>query len=175
MATEKPDKKKDSKKNPPAEEVIPLTPEQEEDKEIQRTIAFQRNSAKIAKAYLTLAIKKKVEPSLENLAAETGLCTKTIWRHQQTKEFGEVKTMLKTVQPMMVGKFIAAVSESGSDKMWDLYFTLANDEYAELKRSKKVDVTTKGEKITDAVNYSKLSTETLQELLNASSTTENKS
>lgn len=162
-------------RKPKVIKAVPPDPEKELEKEIERRIHFQRNSSAIAKAYLTLSVKKKVEPTLENLAKETGLCTKTIYRHLNSQEFQEVKTMLKSIQPLMVGKFISAVSESKSDKMWDLFFTLANDDYADLKRSKKVDLTTKGEKITESVNYSKLSTKTLQELLDASNTTENKS
>lgn len=175
MATKKAPAKKKSPakkitKKAPAKKAEALPVEELSDEEaesISTRIDWQRNQSMISKAYFELMVRKREEPTLEALARETGLSTKTIHRHQNTKAFTEVKNHLKSVSDAMIGKFIAAVASSKNHAMWDLFFTVTYEEFAEAKKNKKIDLTTGGEKITEPskLDIGNLTAEQLQTLL----------
>ncbi len=178
MATKKtPAKKvanKKAKKKTPAKKVVVVAPPPADDiseqelNDISSRIDWQRNQSKISKAYFELMVRKREEPTLEALARETGLSTRTIHRHQNSKAFTEVKNHLKSVSDAMIGKFIGAVASSKNHAMWDLFFTITYEEHAEMKKNKKIDLTSGGEKINQTpsqLDLSKLSAEQLQVLL----------
>lgn len=147
-----------------------------DDEELTRRLDWERNQQAIGDAYAKLMLKQKKFPTIEALAKETGLSTKTIHRHQEDAPvLDKVMEEMKLLRQSMLVQFVQTVTKSEDSRMWDLFWTLTEKEYAESKRKKKVDITTGGEKINEGVNYSKLSTKTLQELLDASEPTGNKS
>ena len=164
-----PAKKSPKKKPATTAEKLPVEELSDEEAEsITTRIDWQRNQSMISKAYFDLMVRKREEPTLEALARETGLSTKTIHRHQNTKAFTEVKNHLKSVSDAMIGKFIGAVASSKNHAMWDLFFTITYEEHAEMKKNKKIDLTSGGEKINQTpsqLDLSKLSAEQLQVLL----------
>ncbi len=165
------------KKAPAKKKVIApvvITAEEVEDQEFQKRLDWQRNQLLIGASTVKLMNRRKKPPTLEELAKETGLSTKTIQRHQNSKGYDEVQKMLHSVLEMMVSTFVGKVAKSSNDKLWHMFFVLANEKYADWCKMSKVDVTSKGEKISDSIDYSKLSTAALLELANASKDTSGK-
>lgn len=147
----------------------------DEDEELTKRMDWERNQELVSDAYFSLSMKKKKFPTLAEIAKETGLSVKTVQRHLQAEQFEKTMESLRATRPAMVMKFMGLVATSKNPNMWDLWWSLTEKEYSDSKRNKKVDVTTGGKPLNESIDYSKLSTKALQELINAAESTESKS
>jgi len=109
----------------------------------------EANRILISEKMFALVKSKGRIPSMRQLAEATGLCEKTIERHLKDPTFRSMKNRLRSMNDMMLVQFTQQVVQSKNPQMWDMYWTLMEADYADVKSKKKVDVTTAGKSINE--------------------------
>lgn len=108
-------------------------------------IDHEHNQELISSAFFKLIKQSNGKlPTHKQLAEQTGLCSKTIDRHLKQPRFKEMAGKMRAMNDMMLVHFANKVLKSGDSKMWDLWWTLTEPEYAATKQKQKVDLNLKG-------------------------------
>lgn len=151
-----------------------LTPEEkealaEERKKLKHHRDWEMNQELIYQKYIELALAKKSAPKIVDVARACNLSERTVHRHLDQLDFEAMKQKFRVFTEACMFS-IAKNAMQGKSVEWSkLYFDVVHG----INNKKQIDITTNGKDFTpDAptVDVSKLSTETLMEIINATNT-----
>lgn len=139
--------------------------------EIKRHRDWEMNQELIFTKYVELALLKKSAPKIVDVARACNLSERTVHRHMDEMDVEGIKQKFRVFTEAALFA-IAKNAVAGKAVEWSrMYFDIIHD----LGSKKRIDITTNGKDIpagTPTYDVSKLSTQTLMELLNAENTTD---
>lgn len=136
---------------------------------LKRHRDWEMNQELIYQKYIELALAKKSAPKIVDVARACNLSERTVHRHLDQLDFDAMKQKFRVFTEACMFS-IAKNAMTGKSVEWSkLYFDVVHG----INNKKQIDITTNGKEITPdapSVDVSKLSTQTLMELINATNT-----